>query len=85
MTLTHEAIRRARKLTSLEAALDVEYRLVVRLFESGEFPEGVRALLIDKDKAPKWKPARIEDVDSATVAAYFAPLPKGEELGLAPP
>ena len=85
MTLTHEAIRRARKLTSLEAALDVEYRLVVRLFESGEFPEGVRALLIDKDKAPKWKPARIEDVDSATVAAYFAPLPAGQELGLAPP
>jgi enoyl-CoA hydratase len=84
MTLTHEAIRRAKRLTSLEEALNVEYRLVVRLFESGEFPEGVRALLIDKDKRPRWNPRRIEDVDAATVAGYFAPLPPEQELGLAP-
>ncbi len=82
MKLTLAAIRNARRLPSLEAALDVEYRLTVRLFEDGEFPEGVRALLVDKDRAPKWSPPRLEDVMPELVAAYLAPLPEGEELGL---
>jgi enoyl-CoA hydratase len=82
LKLTHAAIRNARALASLEQALNVEYRLAVRLFEDGEFPEGVRALLIDKDRKPHWRPARLEEVSSALVAAYLAPLPPHEELGL---
>jgi enoyl-CoA hydratase len=82
LKLTLAAIRNARRLPSLAAALDVEYRLTVRLFEDGEFPEGVRALLVDKDRAPKWSPPRLEDVTGELVAAYLAPLPEGEELGL---
>lgn len=77
------AIRQARHLPSLEAALNVEYRLCTRLYERGEFPEGVRALLIDKDKAPKWNPREVDDVAPAIVAELFAPFPPGEELGLA--
>ena len=80
------AIRQARQLPWLEAALNVEYRLCTRLFEHGEFPEGVRALLIDKDKAPKWQPAKLQDVTPAMLTALFAPFPStkelGEELGL---
>ncbi|HJU30438.1 MAG TPA: enoyl-CoA hydratase/isomerase family protein [Hyphomicrobiaceae bacterium] len=83
LKLTLAAIREAGRLGSLEAALDVEYRLCVRLFEDGEFIEGVRALLVDKDRQPKWSPPRLEDISPATVAAYLAPLPPGEELGLA--
>jgi enoyl-CoA hydratase len=83
MKATLAAIRQARKLGSLEAALNVEYRLTTRLFENGEFIEGVRALLVDKDKAPKWRPPRLEDVTPEMVAALLAPLPAGEELGLA--
>jgi enoyl-CoA hydratase len=83
LKVTLAALRRARRLGSLEEALDMEYRLVVRLYEDGEFPEGVRALLVDKDKEPRWKPARLEDLTPEMVAAYFAPLPGGEELGLA--
>jgi enoyl-CoA hydratase len=75
LKLTLAAIRGARSLPDLEAALDIEYRLTVRLFEDGEFIEGVRALLVDKDKSPRWSPARLEDVDDAMVAAYLAPLP----------
>ena len=70
-TLT--AIRQARQLPWLEAALNVEYRLCTRLFENGEFPEGVRALLVDKDKAPKWTPAKLQDVTPDMVTALFAP------------
>ena len=80
---TLAAVRQARTLPSIEAALDVEYRLVTRLFEDGEFVEGVRALLVDKDRAPKWRPASLAEVSDAMVAALFSPLPDGEELGLA--
>jgi enoyl-CoA hydratase len=84
LKLTLAAIRNAQTLGSLEEALNVEYRLTVRVFEDGEFPEGVRALIIDKDRKPKWSPARIEDVTPELVARYLAPLPAGEELGLKP-
>jgi enoyl-CoA hydratase len=81
---TLAALRQARALPSLESALNVEYRLVTRLFEDGEFIEGVRALLVDKDKAPKWNPAALAEVTDVMVANLLSPLPGGEELGLAP-
>jgi enoyl-CoA hydratase len=79
------AMRRAPGLGSLEAALDVEFRLCTHLFEAGEFPEGVRALLVDKDKSPKWRPSRIEDVTDDMVEALFDHLLASEEPGLTPP
>lgn len=79
------AMRRAPALGSLEEALNVEFRLCTHLFERGEFPEGVRALLVDKDKAPRWQPARLEDVTSAMVESLFAPVDASDEPALAPP
>jgi enoyl-CoA hydratase len=81
LKLTLAAIRKARALPSLEEALKVEYRLTVRLFEDGEFPEGVRALLIDKDRTPRWSPPDLTGVTDDLVAGYLAPLPASEELG----
>ena len=77
------AIRGARRLQSLDAALDVEYRLVNRLFQSGEFIEGIRALLVDKDKSPKWRPPTLAEVSQADVEGMLAPFPPELELGLA--
>jgi enoyl-CoA hydratase len=82
LKLTCAAIRQARTLPSLEAALAVEYRLAVRLFEDGEFPEGVRALIVDKDRKPAWSPPRLGEVSNALIERYLAPLPASEELGL---
>ena len=36
-----------------------------------DFAEGVRAMVVDKDRTPKWQPPRLEDVDPAVVAAMF--------------
>jgi enoyl-CoA hydratase len=80
LKLALAAIRNARALPSLEDALKVEYRLVVRLFEDGEFPEGVRALLVDKDRKPRWSPPDLAGVGDGLVARYLAPLPEPEEL-----
>jgi len=38
----------------------------------------VRAVIIDKDNRPRWKPAAIESVESAAIESYFAPLLEGE-------
>jgi hypothetical protein len=40
-------------------------------FVQGDFVEGVRALIIDKDNAPQWKPARIEEVTDAMIDPFF--------------
>jgi enoyl-CoA hydratase len=85
LKLTLAAIRNAQHLTSLEHALNVEFRLCVRLFEDGEFIEGVRALIVDKDRQPRWSPARLQDVLPELIAAYVAPLAPQAELGLEPP
>ena len=83
LKLTLAAIRRARQLASLEEALKAEYRLTVRLFEDGEFPEGVRALIVDKDRKPRWSPPDLAGVTDDLVARYLAPLPESEELTFA--
>ena len=80
LTLALAAIRQARTQAALEAALAVEYRLVNRLYRDGEFVEGIRALLIDKDKSPKWQPPSLAEVTPALVAHYLAPLAQAEEL-----
>jgi enoyl-CoA hydratase len=82
LKLTAAAIRQAKSLPSLEAALDVEFRLAVRLFEDGEFAEGVRALIVEKDRKPAWSPAHLNDVTDALIQRYLGPMPAGEDLGL---
>jgi enoyl-CoA hydratase len=56
----------------------LEYRLVHRFVAGHDFREGVRALIIDKDNRPKWRPSSLEDVTAADVEAYFRPLPGGD-------
>ncbi len=82
LKLTLAALRRARDFVSLEECLNMEYHLTVRLYEHGEFLEGVRALIVDKDKTPRWNPPRLEAVTPAMLEAFFAPLPADAELGL---
>ncbi len=82
MKATLASIRRAKALPSLERALEIEFRLCLRLYERGEFPEGIRALLIDKDRKPAWNPPRMEEVDAALVESLFAPLPDGGDIRL---
>jgi enoyl-CoA hydratase/carnithine racemase len=62
----------------LEAALTLEYRMSQHVMAGHDFYEGVRALIIDRDQRPAWRPATLAEVDAATVDAYFAPLGEGE-------
>ena len=64
--LTFELLKRERTL-SLEAAFALEGRLAGWLARTPEYAEGVRAVILDKDRTPLWKPSRIEDVDHDAV------------------
>jgi enoyl-CoA hydratase/carnithine racemase len=67
---TLEAFRRGANMT-LTQALDAEFLLTRTTMAYPDFAEGVRAMVVDKDRQPKWQPARIEDVDQAVIAAMF--------------
>jgi hypothetical protein len=50
----------------------MELGMAQQCFEQGDFVEGVRALIIDKDNAPRWNPSHLDDVTSASVEAFFS-------------
>ena len=57
----------------------LEYRIASRVLTLPDFTEGVRAVIVDKDNAPKWHPATPEAMTDAMLDAIFAPLPAQEE------
>ncbi len=80
LCVTLEAIRRAAKLDTLEDVLRQEYRTSCACSRSHEFVEGTRAVVIDKDRNPKWSPASLAAVTTADVEAYFAPADRELEF-----
>jgi len=57
----------------------MEYRIGARVVQRHDFIEGVRAVIIDKDNAPKWNPETLEGVTDALLDEIFAPLPADQE------
>jgi enoyl-CoA hydratase len=66
-------VRRGRDW-SFEDCMKAEFRIVSRIVYGHDFYEGVRALIVDKDNAPRWRPAVLSDVTDADVEWHFAPL-----------
>jgi enoyl-CoA hydratase/carnithine racemase len=57
--------------SSLADCFRMELGIAAQSFEQGDFPEGVRAVLVDKDNAPRWQPSRVEEVTDEMVDAFF--------------
>lgn len=70
MCVTLEQLRRGASM-DLADCLRMERTMVRRCFEHGEILEGVRAAVIDKDNAPAWNPATLEEVTPAMVSPFF--------------
>lgn len=77
LTIALALMRRGGDLGFAEAML-AEYRLAEQAMRGHDFYEGVRAVIIDKDNRPAWRPATLDDVDGAAIEAAFAP-PDGTE------
>ena len=66
-------------LPDFAANMVMEYRIGSRVLTLPDFAEGVRAVIVDKDNAPRWNPATAEGVTDALLDEIFAALPADEE------
>lgn len=73
MSVTLEELRRARNL-SMADCFQMENTMVREWFRRGDFIEGVRALIVDKDNQPNWNPATLDAVTPEQVSSYFTPM-----------
>lgn len=73
LKITFRQMREGADL-SFEACMIMEFRLARHCLERHDFHEGVRAVLIDRDNAPAWRPARLVDVRPVDIDSYFAPV-----------
>lgn len=83
LKVTFEQLKRGHSLT-LPECLKMEFRISQHFMErSDDFYSGVKALLIDKNTSPVWKPSNLEEVSDSEVQSYFSPLSGNrKELGL---
>ncbi|KAG8178902.1 hypothetical protein JTE90_017601 [Oedothorax gibbosus] len=81
LKVSFQQLKRGADMT-LQEVLKMEYRLCQRFMADSDFHDGVRAVLIDKDNKPNWKPATLEEVTEEKVNSYFSPLPSDKELKL---
>ncbi|MFJ3525535.1 enoyl-CoA hydratase/isomerase family protein [Pseudomonas sp. NPDC090203] len=71
MAVTLELLRRGRHLP-LESCFSLELHLDRQWFERGDLIEGVRALIVDKDKKPQWSPSSVQALNPEHVASFFS-------------
>lgn len=82
LAITFELFPRGSAMTLAEC-LEMEYQLAVRVCETPEFLEGVRAMVIDKDRAPRWNPSSVEELDPGALDALWSEIDVSRnELGL---
>jgi len=79
LKITLRSIREGRR-QQLHECLVREYRMTCHAIlrkTSSDFYEGCRAILVDKDRNPKWSPDKLEHVTQDMVAHYFSPIGEG--------
>jgi enoyl-CoA hydratase len=69
---------RRGKSWNFETCMRMEFRIVSRIIEGHDFYEGVRAVIVDKDNEPRWRPAALAEVNDEDVERHFAPLAAAE-------
>jgi enoyl-CoA hydratase len=68
-----------RRAKSFAENMTMEYRIGARVVQRHDFLEGVRAVIVEKDNAPKWNPATVSAVSEAMLDEIFAPLASAQE------
>ncbi len=78
MKVSLRLLAEGRRMRDFAAEMGQEYTVAVRVVQRHDFLEGVRAVILDKDNRPVWKPAVPETVSDQLIDAIFAPLPAAE-------
>jgi enoyl-CoA hydratase len=71
LVVAHRLVREASAM-ELRDVLELEHALICRMMELPDLHAGVRARLGKTGEAPRWRPARLEDVSPATIDAIFS-------------
>ena len=74
LKVTMRSFRQAAADPDLCSALTRDLRVAARCLSGHDFPEGIRAQVIDKDRTPRWQPSTLAEVSADDVDAYFTPL-----------
>ena len=72
-------LQRGARAATFAENMAMEYRIGARVVQRHDFLEGVRAVIVDKDNAPRWDPPTLEAVDTTLLDEIFALLPSAEE------
>lgn len=62
------------KSCDFDQCIRTEFRIVSRVVRGHDLYEGIRAVIVDKDQAPRWQPATLEAVDERQVERHFDPV-----------
>ncbi|MET0308623.1 MAG: enoyl-CoA hydratase/isomerase family protein [Sphingomonas sp.] len=78
MKVSLHLVRQGRHMPSFEDEMRQEFAVATRVVQRPDFAEGVRAVILDKDHAPRWQPATVEGVTDHVIDQIFAPLPDNQ-------
>ncbi len=78
MKVSLKLLKDAAGMATFADEMRQEYAVACRVVQRPDFVEGVRALIVDKDNAPRWEPATVEGVSDHMIDRIFAPLPDDE-------
>ena len=78
LVLTRRLIRACREEPGVRQALVREFRIVSRAMQHGDFLEGIRAAVIDKDGAPAWRYGRLSEVPEKLINTMMSPASLGD-------
>ncbi len=73
-------LREGRRLADFNDVMRMEYRIACHITRSNDFSEGVRAVIEDKDNAPRWRPETLAGVTPGLVNGMFAPVARELEV-----
>ena len=79
MKVAFRQIQLGRAASTFAENMAMEYRIAARVVQRRDFLEGVRAVIVEKDNAPRWDPPTLEGVTDDILDSIFAPLPSAEE------
>jgi enoyl-CoA hydratase len=71
LKVTLRNLRDSASFGRVEQAFQQDYRIALACVAGHDFIEGIRATIVDKDRKPKWQPARLEDVTPDIVERHF--------------
>lgn len=78
MKVSLRLLKDGARMATFADEMRQEYAVASRVVQRHDFLEGVRAVIVDKDNAPRWEPATVDGVSDHVIDQIFAPLPAGE-------